>query len=103
MPSMPILVLGALVVVAAALVGLVRRERAHASRLDALAGRVHELSQRLEAAEGDVARVQTQADVAESLLVEKGVADEEDVEAVRRRFDVDSGAEQSRPRDGELH
>jgi hypothetical protein len=100
---MSVIAAASVLVLAAALLGVVRRERTHVARLEVLAGQVRELSQRLEAAEGDVARVQTQADVAESLLVEKGVADEEDVEAVRRRFDVDAGATVSRPRDGELH
>jgi hypothetical protein len=98
---MPLLAVAALVLLAAALLGLVRRERARASELVLLAGQVRELSQRLESTEQDVARVQTQADVAESLLVEKGVADEDDVEAVRRRFDDD--AAYTRTRDGELH
>lgn len=100
---MPVLAAAALVLLAAALLGLLRRERARASELEALLGQVRELSQRLEATEQDVARVQTQADVAESLLVEKGVADEEDVEAVRRRFDGDSSAAYTRTRDGDLH
>jgi multidrug resistance efflux pump len=98
---MPVLA-AALVVLAAALLGLLRRERARAAEVETLAGQVRELSQRLESAEQDVARAQTQADVTESLLVEKGVADEEDVEAVRRRFDDESAA-YARSRDGELH
>jgi outer membrane murein-binding lipoprotein Lpp len=97
---MPALAATAVVLVAAALLGLIRRERARAAELDALAGQVRELSTRLESAEQDLARVQTQADVAESLLVEKGVADEEDVAEVRRRFDA---GDDSRPRDGDLH
>jgi hypothetical protein len=100
---MSVLAAASVIVLASALLGLVRRERAHLARLEALAGQLRELSHRLEAAEGDVARVQTQADVAESLLVEKGVVDEEDVEAVRRRFDVEAAAPLARPRDGELH
>jgi hypothetical protein len=98
---MPVLA-AALVILAAALLGLLRRERARAAEVEGLAGQLRELSQRLESAEQDVARAQTQADVAESLLVEKGVADEEDVEAVRRRFDDESAAH-ARSRDGELH
>lgn len=99
---MPVLALAALVVLAAAVLGLSRRVRAGDTEHDALADQVRELSQRLEAAEQDVARAQTQADVAESLLVEKGIADEEDVAEVRRRFG-DEDAAYLRARDGDLH
>ena len=100
---MPVLAAAvALVLLAAAVLGLVRRERAHAAELEGLSALVRDLSQRLESAEQDLARVQTQADVTESLLVEKGVADEEDVEAVRARFDGEAAAE-VRTRDDDLH
>jgi hypothetical protein len=58
----------------------------------------------VDAAEADVAHACTQADIAESLLVEKGVADE-DVEATRRRFNSgdDGGQGYVRVRDGDLH
>jgi hypothetical protein len=65
---------------------LLRRERALVAEVRALAERVRELSTHVEAAEADVAHAVTQTEIAESLLLEKGVADEEDIEEVRRRF-----------------
>lgn len=99
---MPVLALAACLLLSAAVLGLLRRERSRAVELDALAREVRELSQRLEAAEQDVARAQLQADVAESLLVEKGVADEEDVAEIRSRFDDDADAYLP-ARDGDRH
>lgn len=79
---------------------LVRRHRALADDVAALSERVHELSARLEAAEQDAASALVQADVAESVLLDKGVADEEDLAAARAR----SGAPaEPRPREDELH
>jgi outer membrane murein-binding lipoprotein Lpp len=83
---------------------LVRRVRALSGEVAALTERVHELSARLEAAEQDASSALAQADVAESVLLDKGVADEEDLEAARAR----SGAPEApvhvvRPRDGDLH
>ena len=71
-----------------------RRERRLTGEVAELAERIRELSARVEAAEADVAHAVTQAEITETLLVEKGVADEEDIEAVRRRFD---GDESDRP------
>ncbi len=80
---------------------LVRRLRALAGEVGALRDRVHELSMRLEAAEQDASAALAQADVAECVLLDKGVFDEEDLEAARAR----SGAPESaaRPRSGELN
>lgn len=78
------------------------RERVLAAEVSALGDRVQELSARVEAAEADVAHAVTQAEIAESVLLEKGVADEDDIEAVRRRFDSDAPAPAGE-RDGELH
>ncbi|HSN90450.1 MAG TPA: hypothetical protein VLS93_04420 [Anaeromyxobacteraceae bacterium] len=80
-----------------------RRSRvAHAAELAALADRVDELSARLEAAEREAAQAVSHARVAGMLLLEKGIADEEDVEAARRRVD-EGGASLARHRGGELH
>jgi hypothetical protein len=72
------------------------------SVVNALSERVDELSARLGAAEYDVARAGLSAEVAESVLVEKGVADEEELEEARRRTQT-GGPEYVRERDGELH
>ena len=79
------------------------RERALATQVAALGERVSELSARVEAAEADVAHAVTQAEIAEGVLLEKGVADEDDIEAVRRRFDADDPGAGAGDRDGELH
>jgi outer membrane murein-binding lipoprotein Lpp len=95
------------VLIAAGWISFQRRERRLASEVRELEERIRELSARVEAAEADVAHAVTQAEIAESLLLEKGIADEEDIEAARRRFD---GGEPAAPssgyipgRDGGLH
>jgi type II secretory pathway component PulJ len=64
-----------------------RREQALGRGLEALAGRVRQLEARLDAAEGDLGSALSSAGVAESLLLEKGIADEDEVEATRRRLE----------------
>jgi predicted nuclease with TOPRIM domain len=90
----------ALALLAALAARLVRRLRALSDEVEALSERVHELSARLEVAEQDAASALAQADVAESVLLDKGVADEEDLAAARAR----SAAPAEGPRrDDELH
>jgi hypothetical protein len=69
---------------------VVRRLRAHGEQVDALAERVRELSARLDATEQDAANALAQAEMAESVLLDKGVADEEDLEAARARTTTDA-------------
>jgi hypothetical protein len=84
--------------------GVVRRLRAHAEDVEALSERVRELSARLDATEQDAANALAQADVAESVLLDKGVADEDDLEAARARSGVPDAAGHARARgEGELH
>ncbi|HET8540630.1 MAG TPA: hypothetical protein VFL83_12245 [Anaeromyxobacter sp.] len=91
----------ALALLAAVSLELVRRLRALAGEVAALADRVRELGARVEAAEQDAAAAVAQADVAECVLLDKGVFDEEDLEEARART---GGPESSaRPRDGELN
>jgi hypothetical protein len=68
-----------------------------------LAEKVRELSARLEATEQEVARAALQADVAELVLLDKGVADEEDLEEARRYFEQNAAQRYDRARDGSLH
>ncbi len=91
----------ALALLAALSLELARRLRALAAQVAALTERVHALSVRLDTAEHDAAAALAQADIAEGVLLDKGVFDEEDLEEARAR----SGAPESpaRPRDGELH
>ncbi len=79
----------------------VRRVRDLSADVRALEERVRELSVRLDAAEQDAASALAQADVAESVLLDKGVADEDDLEAARARSGGDGGY--VRTRDGDLH
>lgn len=78
-----------------------RRERAFRAELERLTEQLRELTVRLEAAEGDAAQAITQSGIAESLLLEKGLADEEDVEAMRQRIDQEPPP--GHDREGELH
>jgi hypothetical protein len=93
--------------VAASVARMMQRERRVRVELSGMAERMRELAARVEAAEADVAHAVTQAEISESLLLEKGIADEEDIEAARRRFDGgDPSVAQSRyvpGRDGGLH
>lgn len=85
---------------------LLRRTHLLVGELAALSARVDELAARLEADEQDLARAATSADVAETLLVEKGVADEDDVEDARRRFGAGAdgaSTDDAHTRDGDLH
>ncbi|BDG03845.1 hypothetical protein [Anaeromyxobacter oryzae] len=102
---MSILVALAVAVLTINFVRCQKTERALAAEVAALGERVRELQTRVDAAEADVAHAVTQGDIAESLLLEKGIADEEDIEAVRRRFgDADATATaDAGGRDGELH
>lgn len=91
-----VLALGAALAAAA-----VRRIRELGEDVRHLTERVRELSVRLEATEQDAASALAQADVAESVLLDKGVADEEDLEAARARSGTEGGY--VRGRDGDLH
>lgn len=79
----------------------VRRIRELAEDVRQLSERVRELSVRLDATEQDAASALAQADVAESVLLDKGVADEDDLEAARARFAAEPGY--VRGRDGDPH
>jgi hypothetical protein len=96
-------------IAAAALAGLslvaillARRVRALGAALADVNERVGELAARLEATEHDVAGALARTEVAETVLLEKGLADEEDLEAARRRFGAEAPPA-DHPRDGELH
>jgi len=100
---MPLVALSAFAAVTALVVRAHHREREMARRIAGLADEVRELASRLVAAEDQVGRAITQGEVAENLLVEKGVADEDDVEAMRARQDAVSASGYVRFRDGDLH
>jgi uncharacterized membrane protein len=105
--SVPIALLAAAAVLAAGWARFHRRERRLQREVKGLAEQIRELSARMEATEADVAHAVTQTEIAETLLLEKGIADEEDIEAARRRFDGGEPAPSSShylpSRDGDLH
>ena len=85
------LAIGLVALAAALVMGWWRRERSRERALEALGERVRELTARLDATEGDLASALSSAGVAESLLLEKGIADEDEVEATRRRLEGEAG------------
>src|SRR5512138_3199841 len=90
-----------LALLAALSLELVRRLRALAGEVAALTERVHELSTRLESTEHDAANALAQADVAECVLLDKGIFDEEDLEEARARSTGSDAID--RPRSDELN
>jgi hypothetical protein len=68
-----------------------RREQALRRELAVLTERVDELAGRVEASQADLASACTSAGVAESLLLDKGIADEDEVLAARRRLGAGGG------------
>jgi len=96
-----------LAMVAAGFTRMLWRERRLTGELTGLSERIRELSARVEAAEADVAHAVSQAEITEGLLLDKGIADEEDLEAARRRYDGgEPSASSSRyvpERDGDLN
>jgi hypothetical protein len=99
MEALPAAALAALSV--AALL-LARRVRALLAEVAALSARVTELAARLDVAEQDAAGAVARTEIAETVLLEKGLADEEDLEAARRRFGDEPPPANVRG-DGELH
>jgi hypothetical protein len=79
---------------------LARRVRSLLREVADLSARVDGLAARLAAAEDEVAIAVERGEVAETVLLEKGLADEEDFEAARRRPE---GPAADVSRDGELH
>ena len=77
--------------------GLGAREAALRAGLDGLGERLDQLHVRLEATEQDLAMALSQTGVAEGLLLEKGIADADEVEDMRRRLVTDGTA----PGDGD--
>jgi hypothetical protein len=79
---------------------LARRVRALVGEVAELQARVDGLAVRLAASEQEVAGALSRTSVAETVLLDKGLADEEDLEAARRRSD---DAPRADPPADELH
>jgi hypothetical protein len=69
-----------------------RREGLLRDELGGLVKRLDQLHLRLEVAEQDLAMALSQTGVAEGLLLEKGIADADEVEDMRRRLVTDDDA-----------
>lgn len=74
---------------AAAGLCLARRDRSLRALLAAQEERLEQLHLRLELTEQDLAMALAQSGVAEGLLLEKGIADADEVEDMRRRLGTD--------------
>jgi hypothetical protein len=81
--------LAALVALAGGGSWLLRREREQRALLAAQEQRLEQLHLRLEVTEQDLALALAQSGVAEGLLLEKGIADVDEVEDMRRRLGTD--------------
>ena len=86
-----------------AIAALLAERRSARHEIASLAAHVVELSGRVQGAEQSAADAVTRAEIAESVLVEKGIADEEELEAARRRYDAEGEPGYVRTRDGALH
>ncbi len=80
-----------------------RAARARGAEAAGLAEEVRGIASRVESVEAEVSRTALRADVAETVLLEKGVADEEDLEEARRSFEQHAQPRYDRQRDGSLH
>ena len=80
-----------------------RAARARGAEASGLVDQVQGIASRIDSMEAEVMRTALRADVAETVLLEKGVADEEDLEEARRYFEQNSAPRYSRERDGSLH
>jgi hypothetical protein len=77
--------------------------RLRGAEAEGLAEQVRGIAARIESVEAEVSRTALRADVAETVLLEKGVADEEDLEEARRYFEQNTQPRYDRQRDGNLH
>jgi hypothetical protein len=77
--------------------------RLRGAEAQGLAEQVRSIASRVESVEAEVSRTVLRADVAETVLLEKGVADEEDLEEARRYFEQNTQPRYDRQRDGNLH
>ena len=77
--------------------------RLRGAETEGLADQVRGIAARMESVETEVSRTALRADVAETVLIEKGVADEEDIEETLRYFEQNTPSRYDRQRDGSLH
>src|SRR6266545_3487545 len=75
---------------------LARRQRALTDELRGVRCQVSDLSGRLASAEKSAGDAASRAEAAGNVLLEKGLANEEDLELARRRFDVPEDVQPAR-------
>lgn len=92
------LLAAALAVAALAAVRAARSDRERAVATASLCEQVRALEARLEAVEAEAAHALAQSDATGGLLVEKGIADEEEFQAALRRADGSADAERGEDR-----
>jgi hypothetical protein len=96
--------LGVLFAVPATLAAVALRAwRIRRAEAAGLADQVRGIAARLEVVETEASRSSLRIDVAETVLLEKGIADEEDLEEARRYFEANTAPRYDRERDGSLH
>jgi hypothetical protein len=89
MPTMPHVLAGVLAAISLAVsLHFARRQRALGHELRSLRQQLRDLAGRLASAEKDAEEAASRAEAAVSVLLEKGLANEEDLEAARCRFDA---------------
>jgi hypothetical protein len=87
----------------AIILAMALRERGLRAERLALTEQLREISLRLTAVEQTLEQVGAQAEVTARVLLDKGVADEEDLDAARRRMTEPAEGEPARHRDGTVH
>ncbi|MGB8931606.1 MAG: hypothetical protein WCC48_10210 [Anaeromyxobacteraceae bacterium] len=95
-----------LATVAAVVAFWVRYERERelsAATISSLEERLRRLTMRLDVAEHDAVAASAHAEVAESVLLEKGYADADDLEAARLRLVGEGSGGAARGREDDLH
>jgi hypothetical protein len=103
LPFAVLALVAALAILAARVLIAHARQRGLEGEVARLSGLVRELAGRLEAAEDEAGRAFAAAEVAGRVLVEKGVADEEELEAARARSGIPVAPRHVPGRDGEVH
>jgi len=103
-PRMSLLVsLAAVAVLVAFWVRYERERERSLATISSLEERLRQLTLRVDVAEHDAVAASAQAEVAESVLLEKGYADADDLEAARLRLEGEGSGGAARGREDDLH
>jgi hypothetical protein len=80
-----------------------RERQVATATISSLEERLRQLTMRVDVAEHDAVAASAHAEVAESVLLEKGYADADDLEAARLRLEGEGAGGAARGREDELH